>query len=123
MKSNIEQGEIGEQIAITYLIKKGFNLLEKNWRNSKGEIDIIMSKDNIIVFVEVKLRKTDTFGDPEKSVTKSKQKRIIQTANSYIASKKPLTQKTLIFLTKTSQNDLSIDLILSLSSKTIILYL
>lgn len=87
MKSNIEQGEIGEQMAITYLIKKGFNLLEKNWRNSTGEIDLIMSKDNIIVFVEVKLRKTDTFGDPEKAVSKSKQKRIIQTANSYIFDK------------------------------------
>ncbi len=57
-------GVNGELIAKSYLEKNGYLILERNWRYKKYEIDIIAQKPNLIVFVEVKTRKNDTFGEP-----------------------------------------------------------
>ncbi len=73
-------GDKAEHIAIDYLKKKNFDVLEKNYSAKCGEIDIIARKDDYIVFVEVKSRKNTDFGYACEAVTFSKQEKIRKTA-------------------------------------------
>lgn len=82
-----ELGSFGEQQASMFLRKKGYSIAAVNYSCRIGEIDIIARKDNIIAFVEVKLRKSDYFGSGMEYVTKAKQKRIIRTAMYYMQHK------------------------------------
>lgn len=84
MPNNTQKGVEGEEIAETHLLKKGYKILEKNWRHQHLEIDIIASINNTLVIVEVKLRANDSYGKPEDFVTKSKQKKVIKAADFYI---------------------------------------
>lgn len=85
MQNNPENlGDEGEQMARNWLKQKGYVILETNWRFRKYEVDIIAKKDETIVFVEVKSRKNNTFGEPEIFVTKQKQNFLIAAANQYI---------------------------------------
>lgn len=84
MPNNIHKGNVGEEIATNFLLKKGYDVLEKNWRFKHLEIDIIASINNTLVVVEVKLRANDSYGNPEDFVTKSKQRNLIKAANFYI---------------------------------------
>ena len=54
MAQHNELGKTGEQIAVDFLIKKGYEIKERNWRFKKAEIDIIAQKDNFLIAVEVK---------------------------------------------------------------------
>lgn len=78
-------GSRGETLAKEYLEKKGYNFVERNYSWGLGEIDLIMQMEDMLVFVEVKLRKNDDFGRPRDFVTPLKQDRIIKTAQNYIA--------------------------------------
>lgn len=82
-----KQGQDGEKIAKEYLIGLGYEVLDCNWRFKKLEVDIIAKKAQCIVFVEVKTRKSDTFGEPEIFVTKQKQNFLIAAANAYLVQK------------------------------------
>lgn len=84
MPNNTQKGILGEEIATEYLLKMGYEILEKNWRHQHLELDIIASINNTLVIVEVKLRANDFFGNPEEFVTKSKQKKVIKAADFYI---------------------------------------
>lgn len=84
MSDNIEFGKQGEELAQAYLRNLGYELIEHNWRFGKNEIDIIAGKDDMIVVVEVKTRKSNYLCEPEISVTKLKQKSIIRAANAYL---------------------------------------
>ncbi len=84
MPNNTQKGTRGEEIATAYLLKHGYHILVRNWRHKHLEIDIIASINNTLVIVEVKLRSSDYFGNPEEFVTKSKQKKIIKAADFYI---------------------------------------
>ena len=75
MATHNELGILGEQLALEYLVEKGYKVLEKNWRYLKAEIDIIAQKDNTLIIVEVKTRTSTFFGNPEDFVTKTKVKR------------------------------------------------
>lgn len=77
-------GRSGEALAISYLKKKGYKILEKNYRTRFGEIDVIASKEDVLVFIEVKTRNTDVFGAPEESVTVEKQERIKKASLCYL---------------------------------------
>lgn len=77
-------GKKGEEIAAKYLKKNGYKILEKNFRKSYGEIDIIAQKGENIAFVEVKTRKSDLYGTPAEFVTSKKQERIKKAAYAYI---------------------------------------
>lgn len=70
------KGKEGEKIAEEFLKKKGYSLLERNFRVKGGEIDLLMKSGSKIVAVEVKLRTTKKFGEPYESVTNRKLKRI-----------------------------------------------
>ncbi|MDW3197113.1 MAG: YraN family protein [Cytophagales bacterium] len=78
-------GTHGEDLAEAFLIDAGYEILERNFRHGKGEVDIISLLDNsLLVFVEVKLRKTGDFGEPEAFVSQQQSNRIIQVADHYI---------------------------------------
>ena len=84
MMTNKELGEAGESYAMDVLISKGYVLVERNFRWQRAEVDLIMSDGNELVFVEVKTRNSDYFGDPLQTVTRSKQRQIIKAANAYL---------------------------------------
>lgn len=77
-------GQEGESIAARHLKKLGYKILERNYRNSIGEIDIIAMDRDTIVFVEVKTRRNHHFGGPKWAVTQRKQQKISMVALSYL---------------------------------------
>lgn len=81
---NKSVGDFGENSACTYLKHRGYKILDRNYRNRGGEIDIIAEKHNYVVFVEVKTRNTADFGEPSEAVNLLKQQKIINTAQNYI---------------------------------------
>ena len=78
-------GTKGEDMVALFLQRKGYLVLKRNYQCRFGEIDIIAQKDDIIVFVEVKTRKANSVVPPEFAVDAKKQKRLILTAQDYIA--------------------------------------
>ncbi|MBN2172687.1 MAG: YraN family protein [Bacteroidales bacterium] len=87
MAQHNELGKIGENIAFQYLLGKGYEIVERNWRFGKDEIDIIARYENRLVIIEVKTRSTDFFGDPEDSVGDKKQQFLIRAADEYVNQK------------------------------------
>jgi putative endonuclease len=83
-------GNIGETLAAKYLENKGYQILEMNFSNKIGEIDIIAKQKDTIVFVEVKSRISTQFGLPREAVTAHKQYKIRTTALSYLKQKRLL---------------------------------
>ncbi|MBL7082852.1 MAG: YraN family protein [Candidatus Aminicenantes bacterium] len=77
-------GRSGEEIALRFLKNKKYKIITKNYRLFRGEIDIIAQKRNILVFVEVKTRRSKNFGFPEESVTPSKQQQIKKIAQGFL---------------------------------------
>ena len=79
-----ELGNWGEEYSVVYLQKKGYEVVERNYRFQKNEIDIIAKFGNNLIIVEVKTRQTAEIGEPWRAVTKSKQKQIFKVANQYV---------------------------------------
>lgn len=93
MATHNKLGKKGEEAAKSFLIAKGYSILEKNWRYGRAEIDIIASNENFLIIVEVKTRSTDFFGFPEESISNSQKNRLIEAATAYQEEKsidKPL---------------------------------
>lgn len=80
-------GREGEKIAERYLIKKGYRLIERNYRCAVGELDLVALDRRVIVFVEVKTRSGDGFGAPLEAVVRRKQRKIVQTAQFFLNEK------------------------------------
>ena len=87
MAEHYELGKKGEQLAVNYLINKGYKIVERNWRFQKAEIDIIATKDKTLISVEVKTRSTNDFGSPQDFVNKKKIKLMVSAMNEYILNK------------------------------------
>ena len=85
--NNKISGDLGEGLALDFLEKNKYRILETNFTSRTGEIDIIAEKDKIIVFVEVKSRRNLKYGRPCEAVTKAKIKKIIRVAEGYIMCK------------------------------------
>ena len=81
-------GERGEAIATAYLKGQRFTIVERNFRCKGGEVDIIAREGNTLVFVEVKTRRTLTFGPPQLALTPFKQRQISKAALTWLAKKK-----------------------------------
>ena len=84
MSRNREIGQIGEDLAINHLELAGLTILERNWRYSKAEIDIIAKEGEALVFVEVKTRSYDYYGQPEEFVKEKQEALIIDAAQRYM---------------------------------------
>jgi putative endonuclease len=76
-------GRLGEKLAKGFLKKRGYRILETNYRCPEGEIDIIAKHKDYLVFVEVRTKTSLKFGGPEESVTWAKKKKLITTAYHY----------------------------------------
>src|SRR5699024_3044138 len=84
MAMHIQTGQRGEELAFFYLQKRGYKIQERNWRYSRYEIDLIAYDGNTLVFIEVKTRKSNLYGEPLDFVDDGKQKKIINAAEAYL---------------------------------------
>jgi putative endonuclease len=78
-----DTGRLGEELARDFLKKRGFRILETNYRCPEGEIDIIARQKDCLVFVEVRTKTSQQFGSPEESITRAKKRRMVTTAQHY----------------------------------------
>lgn len=77
-------GQGAEKRAVRFLRRSGYRIVETNYRNRIGEIDIVAREQNTLVFVEVKARRNARFGSPKHAVTRQKQRKISMTALAYL---------------------------------------
>ncbi len=82
-KDNRSKGSAGEQMAAEYLTQKGLTIIARNYRYDHGEVDLVCQDGDELVFVEVKARTSRIFGEPEESVTESKQEQLRKVAEGY----------------------------------------
>jgi len=87
-RDNTLSGADAEQLAQNYLQQQGLKLLAKNFRTSRGEIDLIMRDNAHLVFVEVRFRQSSAFGSAEESITPQKCQRLTAAALAYMQSQK-----------------------------------
>jgi putative endonuclease len=84
MAQHLDLGRLGEQLAKTHLEGLGYEILDENWTHGKAEVDLIAYQNKTIIFVEVKARSGNWFGQPEDFVDNRKQKLLVDAANEYI---------------------------------------
>ncbi len=77
-------GRRGEDLAVAWLERAGYAILERNWRRRCGELDIIAERDGLVVGVEVKTRASDAMGAPEEAVTLAKQRKLLLSSQTYL---------------------------------------
>jgi putative endonuclease len=87
MATNTEKGKEGEDMAAEFLVNIGYEILDRNFRANRGEIDIIARHGNELVFVEVKTQLTTDFGSPEEYVTNKKQTLIAGAAEVWLTQR------------------------------------
>lgn len=83
-REKIKVGKIGEGIALEFLKRRGYKVLETNFRTPFGELDLVARKKDFTVFVEIKTRTTSSLGPPYLSVTRIKQEHLIKNALCYL---------------------------------------
>jgi putative endonuclease len=77
-------GLYGEDLACAALAERGYAIVTRRYRTKSGELDIVARHRDYLVFVEVKARQSDSFGDPEEAVTLQKQQRMVWMATDYL---------------------------------------
>ena len=88
MATHNDLGKEGEDMAVAFLQKKGFNIVERNYRFQKAEVDIIAQKGNILAAVEVKTRSTPDFGDPQDFVKKKQINLLVRAVDHFVNDRK-----------------------------------
>jgi putative endonuclease len=88
MQNNRELGKLGEDIAEKYISKQGYTIMQRNFRTKIGEIDIVAKDGKYIVFIEVKARRSISYGYPREAVDKNKQLKIREVASIYLMKNK-----------------------------------
>jgi putative endonuclease len=86
VSDKIKRGIEGENLAADFLRTKGWEIVARNYRHGRGEIDLIIRKDNWTIFVEVKTRSSSAYGEPEEFVDERKARMIYDAAEEYIFS-------------------------------------
>ena len=97
-------GQTGESLAAWYLKKNGYKIIEQNYRTPLGEIDIIAQEKKIIVFGEVKSRRSIRFGNPKWAVTPQKQRKISRVALQYLKSTRQMNKSARFDVVAVSSN-------------------
>jgi putative endonuclease len=84
MAKHNELGKKGEQLAVDFLLKNNYEIVERNYRFDKAEVDIITKKDSILAIVEVKTRSTVDFGNPQDFVKPKQIQRLVKAVDEYV---------------------------------------
>ena len=87
MAEHNELGQLGEDLAVDFLQKNGYEILDRNWRFQKAEIDIIAQKKDVLAVVEVKTRSSLEFGLPQDFVKPKKIQLLVKAVNEYVIRK------------------------------------
>ncbi len=87
-KRKINQGRRFEELAARFFVAKGFEVIERNWRSGHKEIDLIVRRDSLIVFVEVKSTYSEKFGHPVERIDEKKIKHLSDAARQYLIANK-----------------------------------
>jgi putative endonuclease len=112
VNQNQSYGKNAEEFAAQFLRQKGYEIVEKNFKNRIGEIDLIARNNGYLVFIEVKARQTDDFGGPASAMTPSKQRKLMQMAKAYMVYKNIETDARFdVVLIHGSMNAPSVELI------------
>jgi len=85
---NYKKGQVGEDVVVEWLKKKGFKILERNFRSRWGEVDVVVEKNEVIVFVEVKTKSGERFGEPWEMVNRKKLEQIKRMAKMWCKKNK-----------------------------------
>jgi putative endonuclease len=88
-----QYGQSGEDVAVGFLEAQGYQILERNYRTHLGEIDIVARHEGVLVFVEVKARRSLRHGDPKWALTPAKQRKISMVALTYLKQRHGTTQR------------------------------
>ena len=86
MAQHNELGTKGEHLAVDFLLKNGYDILERNYRFDKAEVDIIAQKDNTLAIIEVKTRSTIDFGNPQDFVKPKQIQRLVKAVDEYVTA-------------------------------------
>jgi putative endonuclease len=84
MAQHNELGKKGEQLAVDYLLKNNYAIVERNYRFDKAEVDIIAKQKDILAIIEVKTRSTSDFGDPQDFVKPKQIQRLVKAVDEYV---------------------------------------
>jgi len=88
MAQHNELGKKGEQLAVDFLIENGYEIVERNYRFDKAEVDIIAKKEDTLAIVEVKTRSTSDFGNPQDFVKPKQIQRLVKAVDEYVTVNK-----------------------------------
>lgn len=86
MAEHNDLGKLGEELAVEFLRKNGYEILETNWTFQKAEVDIIAKKENTLAIIEVKTRSSLDFGLPQDFVKPKKIQLLVKAVNEYVIS-------------------------------------
>jgi putative endonuclease len=92
MMPHIRTGEKGEKMAADWLTANGFQILRRNWRHGRYEVDLIAGKEETIHIVEVKCRQSNAYGPPEQSVSRKKIEHLLRGAQGWLLNHPGLTR-------------------------------
>jgi len=84
MTDKIKTGNKGEELAANFLANKGYEIVARNYRYKHSEIDLVVKKETLLVFVEVKTRSSSVFGEPESFVTPKKAAKVLEGAEQFM---------------------------------------
>lgn len=84
MAQHSKLGKKGEQLAVDYLLKNNYDIVERNYRFDKAEVDIIAKQKDTLAIIEVKTRSTSDFGDPQDFVKPKQIQRLVKVVNEYV---------------------------------------
>lgn len=84
MAQHNELGKKGEQLAVDFLLKNGYKIIERNYRFDKAEVDVIARKKDVLAIIEVKTRSTSNFGSPEEFVKPKQMQRLVKAVDEYV---------------------------------------
>lgn len=84
MAQHNQLGKKGEELAVDFLLKKGYEIVERNYRFDKAEVDIIAKKGETLAIIEVKTRSTSDFGDPQDFLKPKQIQRIVKAVDEYV---------------------------------------
>ncbi len=110
--SRKEIGQEGEKLALQWLKKQGYKVLERNWRTRSGEVDLIAEKAKSLFFIEVKFRQNKSYGSAWETIHAAKQKRLVKASLNFLQKKQLFSSEikmAALIIERNQENSLKFD--------------